>query len=139
MNDFDQDFLTTQAAAQARRFAEDWLSAFEMALTSRDAARICALFHEDCNWRDVLAFTWHLTSVAGRDDIATRLAAWQERTEASGFHLPAGRKPPRNVKRLGIDSVEAIFEFRTVDGRGAGIIRLSPAHDTGDTMKAWRV
>ena len=41
------------------------------------------------------------------------------------------------MKRLGIDSVEAIFEFKTADGRGAGIIRLSPAPDAGDPMKAW--
>jgi putative flavoprotein involved in K+ transport len=139
MNDFDQAFLEFQAAEQARRSAEDWLAAFETALASRDAARIGALFHEDCHWRDVLAFTWHLTPVAGRDDVATRLAAEQERTVAGGFHLPAGRKPPRNVKRLGIDSVEAIFETKTAFGRGAGIIRLSPASDAGDAMKAWLI
>ena len=139
MNDFDQAFLEFQAAEQARRSAEDWLAAFGTALASRDAARIAALFHEDCHWQDVLAFTWHLTPVAGRDDVATRLAAEQERTAARGFHLPAGRKPPRNVKRLGIDSVEAIFEFKTAFGRGAGIIRLAPASDAGDAMKAWLI
>ena len=124
MNDFDQSFLAFQAAERTRRCAEDWLGAFETALQSRDAARIGALFHHDCHWRDILAFTWHLTPVAGRDNVATRLAAEQERTAAHGFHLPASRRPPRNVKRLGIDSVEAIFAFRTAFGRGAGIIRL---------------
>jgi putative flavoprotein involved in K+ transport len=137
MNDFDQTFLAFQAAEQARRTAEDWLAAFETALLSRDAARIGALFHQDCHWRDVLAFTWHVTPVAGRDAVAARLAAEQRHTEARGFHLPAGRKPPRDVKRLGIDSVEAIFEFKTADGRGAGIIRLSPAQDGGEGMQAW--
>ncbi len=137
MNDFDQAYLEFQTAAQARRSAEDWLAAFEAALVSKDAERIGALFHQDCHWHDILAFTWHFTPVAGRDNVATRLAAEQPRTGAHGFHLPAGRKPPRNVKRLGIDSVEAIFEFATTDGRGAGIIRLSPAEDTGRTMKAW--
>jgi cation diffusion facilitator CzcD-associated flavoprotein CzcO len=137
MNDFDQSFLEFQAAAQARRSAEDWLAAFETALVSLDAAQIGALFHQDCHWRDVLAFTWHLTPVAGRDDVATRLAAEQEPTGAHGFHLPAGRRPPRTVKRLGIDSVEAIFEYKTADGRGAGIVRLSPAPDSGGAMKAW--
>ena len=72
MNDFDQAFLEFQATAQARRSAEDWLAAFETALAFRDAARIGALFHEDCHWRDVLAFTWNLTPVAGR---VSRLAA----------------------------------------------------------------
>jgi len=137
MNDFDQSFLEFQAAAQARRSAEDWLAALETALASQDVALIGALFHRDCHWRDILAFTWHLTSVEGRDSVATRLAADQERTGAHSFHLPPGRKPPRRVRRLGIDSVEAIFEFKTADGRGAGIIRLSPEPDAGDKMKAW--
>lgn len=104
---------------------------------SRNAARIGALFHQDCHWRDILAFSWHLTSAEGRDSVATRLTAEQERTRSHGFHLPPGRKPPRAVKRLGINSIEAIFEFKTADGRGAGIIRLSPAPDTGGETKAW--
>ena len=41
------------------------------------------------------------------------------------------------MKRLGIDSIEAIFEFKTAVGRGAGIIRLSPAQDGGAAMQAW--
>jgi hypothetical protein len=137
MNDFDQSFLEFQAAAQCRRSAQDWLAAFETALVSRDAVAIGALFHQDCHWHDILAFTWHLTPVEGRDNVAARLAAEQGRTAAHGFHLPPGRKPPREVKRLGVDSIEAIFEFETTDGRGAGIIRLSPAGDDCDKMKAW--
>jgi cation diffusion facilitator CzcD-associated flavoprotein CzcO len=137
MNNFDQSFVEFRVAEQALRSAEDWLVAFETALVSRDKTRICALFHQDCHWRDVLAFTWHLTPIEGRDSVAMRLAAEQERVAARGFHLPGGRRPPRQVKRLGIDSVEAIFEFTTADGRGAGIIRLSPASDAGEGMKAW--
>jgi hypothetical protein len=94
MNDFDQSFLEFQPAEQARRFADGWLTAFETALVSQDAARIGALFHQDCHWRDVLAFTWHLTSAEGRENVAARLAVEQERTAAHGFHLPTGRKPP---------------------------------------------
>jgi cation diffusion facilitator CzcD-associated flavoprotein CzcO len=137
MNDFDQSFLRFQAAEQIRNSAEDWLAAFETALVSRDVTLLGALFHHDCHWRDILAFTWHLTSIEGRNNVAMRLAAEQGRVAAHGFHLPPGRKPPRKVQRLGIDSVEAIFEFNTADGRGAGIIRLSPASEAGDRMRAW--
>ena len=117
MNDFDQAFLEFQAMQQARRYTECWLAAFEAALVSRDVALIGDLFHPDCHWQDILGFTWHMTPVEGRDNVATRLAAEQKRTGAHGFHLPSGRRPPRKVKRLGIDSVEAIFEFKTADGR----------------------
>jgi cation diffusion facilitator CzcD-associated flavoprotein CzcO len=91
----------------------------------------------DSHWRDVLAFTWHMTPLEGRDSIASRLAAEQSHVGAHGFHLPAGRRPPRTVRRLGINSIETIFEFKTAVGRGAGILRLSPASDTGSDMKAW--
>lgn len=137
MNDFDQSFLEFQRADQARRSSASWLAAFETALASRDTARIGALFHQDCHWRDVLAFTWHLTPLEGRERVAARLAEEQAHTAAHGFHLPSGRRAPRNVKRLGIESIEAIFEFKTAGGRGAGIIRLSPAADAGGEMKAW--
>ena len=137
MNDVDQSLHEFQIAEQNRHAAAHWLSAFEAALASRDAERIGALFHPDCHWRDILAFTWNFTPVEGRDKVAARLAAQQERTAAHGFHLPPGRKPPRNVRRVGIDCIEAIFEFATTEGRGAGILRLSPTSDGGDGLKAW--
>ncbi|MBY0332147.1 MAG: FAD-dependent oxidoreductase [Acetobacteraceae bacterium] len=137
MDGSDQSWSEFQRAEHARRSAADWLGAFEAALAARDVAGIAALFHADSHWRDVLAFTWHMTPVAGRDAIADRLAADQARTLARGFHLPPDRKPPRRVKRLGIDSIEAIFEFTTAEGRGAGIIRL--AAEDGGAMKAWLI
>ena len=138
MDDVDQSLQEFRLGEQARRSATRWLSAFETALVSRDAARIGALFHDDSYWRDILAFTWHLTPVEGRDKLAARLAVEQAHTDAHGFHLPAGRKPPRHVRRLGIDCIEAIFEFSTAVGHGAGIVRLSQGKD-GEEMKAWLV
>ena len=66
MNDLDQSFHELQLA-EPPAFRGRWLGAFETALTSRDAAKIGALFHDDCHWRDVLAFTWHFTAVEGRE------------------------------------------------------------------------
>ncbi|MDO9713213.1 flavin-containing monooxygenase [Paracraurococcus lichenis] len=137
MDQFDDTLHEFQRANQARRAAAGWLGAFEGALASRDASRVAALFHEDSHWRDVLAFTWTYASAAGRDAIAARLVMSQARTAAHGFHLPQGRKPPRHVTRTGIPSIEAIFEFATTEGRGAGIIRLSPADGGQEAMKAW--
>lgn len=129
MNDVDRSLQQLQTAEHARRSAARWLGAFEKALASRDAGKIAPLFHDDCHWRDVLAFTWHFTAVEGRENVAARFAAEQEHTAAHRFHLPAGRKPPRKVRRVGIECIEAIFEFATAEGRGAGIFRLSPSLD----------
>jgi len=136
MDNFDAAFVEFQAAAQIRRSAEAWLAGFEAALASRDVEQIGALFHPDCQWRDILAFTWHITPAEGQQGVATRLAHEQLRTAAHGFHLPHDRRPPRKVTRLGIESIEAIFAFKTADGRGAGLLRLSSATDT---MRAWHI
>ncbi len=115
----DQDPRADQRAEQAREDASSWLADFETALSSRDAARIAALFHANSHWRDILAFTWYYTAIAGSREIAERLAAEQPIVRAREFHLPDGRRAPRHVKRVGIDSIEVIFEFTTAIGGGA--------------------
>ena len=133
----NQDLQAFQRGEQAEATAARWLADFETALGSRDIGRIAGLFHEESHWRDVLAFTWYYTPVAGSHDIAARLAAEQARVEARGFRLPEGRRTPRYVKRVGVESIEAIFEFSTAVGGGAGIFRLSP--DADGTVKAWQI
>ena len=135
MDNIDHALREFQLAAHVRKTCETWLAAFAAALVARDPVQIGALLHPDCQWRDVLAFTWHYTPTEGREAVAALLAEAQSRTAAHGFHLPANRKAPRQVTRLGIDSFEALFEFKTNCGRGAGLLRLSLAAD--GAMKAW--
>lgn len=135
MNHQDNSLHLDQLATEAKQAADRWLKAFEMALTSGEAAQIGALFHADCHWRDILAFTWDLSAFEGRETAAAQLASMQAKTMAHGFHLPPGRKPPRHARRVGRECIEAIFEFTTAVGRGAGIVRLSQAGD--NSMKAW--
>ena len=137
MNAYDRALAEFQTAQHNRRTAEEWLAAFEAALATPDQARLAALFHADSHWRDILAFTWHLTPTASGDAIAARFAREQARVGAHGFHLPPNRRPPRDVTRYGIASIEAIFAFKTTDGRGAGVLRIAP--DTDGTMKAWHI
>jgi cation diffusion facilitator CzcD-associated flavoprotein CzcO len=136
--DSDNSLRQFQRAEQARQAAGGWLASLECALHSRDAIRISSLFHLDAHWRDILAFTWHFSSARGSKNIAARLAAAQQQAAAHAFHLPQNRTPPRHVTRLGIESIEAIFEFTTAVGRGAGVFRLSPS-EGGGAMKAWLV
>jgi putative flavoprotein involved in K+ transport len=124
---------------QPEQAAKCWLKAFESALVSRDAAQIASLFEEDSHWRDILAFTWDFASARGRDAIAARLAERQAETGARDFHLPEGRKPPREVRRVGRDTVEAIFAFTTPIGRCAGIVRMSPNASASGVPKAWHI
>ena len=128
-----------QAAAQARREADVWLFSFEAALQTGDASQVGALFHDESYWRDVLAFTWHLSSAQGSGPIGTALAAAQAHTRARRFRVPEDRRAPRRVTRVGTDSIEAIFAFETAVGRGAGLVRLSAMPGGDGEMRAWLV
>jgi thioredoxin reductase len=110
-----------------------WLAQFEQAL--RDEAALKGLFTADGYWRDVLAFTWDIETVHGRDAIARALGAQAERTTASGFELAPNRTAPRQVTRAGTRAIEAIFRFETAQGRGSGVVRL--VTDAGEGVKAW--
>jgi len=110
-----------------------WLAQFEQAL--RDEAALKGLFTADGYWRDVLAFTWDIETVHGRDAIARALSAQAERIAASGFELASNRTAPRQVTRAGTRAIEAIFRFETAQGRGSGVVRL--VTDAGEGVKAW--
>src|SRR5205823_14483902 len=44
---------------------------------------------------------------------------------------------PRRVTRAGTPSIETMFKFETADGRGNGILRLTPDAADGNRLKAW--
>jgi cation diffusion facilitator CzcD-associated flavoprotein CzcO len=115
--------------------AQDWLQQFERALARGDDALLTGLFVADGYWRDLLAFTWRIQTIAGAAAIARELKPAAGRTRPQGFALAADRTAPRNVTRAGTEALEAIFRFETAQGRGSGVLRLVP--DADGVMKAW--
>jgi putative flavoprotein involved in K+ transport len=61
--------------------AQGWLAQFEAALQAQDAAAAAALFLADGLWRDLLAFTWTVQTMAGRDAIAQTMRETLARTK----------------------------------------------------------
>ena len=114
--------------------AENWLAQFERALAEPDYVLLKTLFHADSYWRDVLALTWHIRTVNGADAIVKELKAHVGQAQPSGFRTDPRRTAPRRVTRAGTEAIEAIFRFETVEGRGSGVLRLTP---DGDMLKAW--
>jgi putative flavoprotein involved in K+ transport len=106
----------------------DWLSRFEKS----DDASLASLFHADSHWRDVLALTWRIETFSGRDAIVQALRKTQRPSHVA---IDPDRTSPREVMRAGRDAIEAIFRFETTDGRGDGVVRLTP--DSDGTLKAW--
>src|SRR6478609_212677 len=117
--------------------ADNWLAEFEEALGKSDAALLKTLFHPDSYWRDVLALSWNIQTLNGRDAILKALPPLARSVEPSGFAVAPDRATPRKVMRAGTDAIEAIFKFETSVGRGSGIVRLVPDADDGNRLKAW--
>ncbi|MFK4491240.1 NAD(P)/FAD-dependent oxidoreductase [Bradyrhizobium sp. USDA 336] len=116
--------------------AQAWLDDFERTLSRPDPATLGPLFVADGFWRDVLAVSWNLQTIAGRETIAQALAALAPKATPTNFKIAPNRAPPRWVTRAGTNNIEAIFNFETALGRGSGIVRLIP-DGPDDSLKAW--
>lgn len=117
--------------------ADHWLAQFESALAEGDDVLLRTLFHPDSHWRDVLALTWHIRTVNGRDAILGEFKAYAGRANPHHFRTDPHRTAPRHVTRAGTNAIEAIFRFETAEGRGSGVLRLIPDANDGNTLKAW--
>src|SRR4051812_39896230 len=124
MNDADQSVLQRVSVENDEAVVRQWLASLEAALRDRSRSAISALFAPDSHWRDLLAFTWSLTPHIGADRIAAAMAELQAVTQAHGFAIARNRTAPRRVRRLGIEVIEALFDFETAVGRGSGVLRL---------------
>ena len=114
---------------EARTTIENWLGRFEQALGAGAPQAVAALFGEDCYWRDLIAFTWNLKTMEGRDEIAAMLEATLERVRPTNWQVTDGEEP------AGADGVtEAWVEFETSVGRGKGLLRLK---GVGDKAEGW--
>ena len=117
--------------------AENWLARLENALAQADHHLLEGLFHPDCHWRDVLALTWEIRTVSGRDAVLNELRGHAARAQPTDFGIPANRAAPRHVTRAGIRAIEAIFRFETTEGHCSGVVRLTPDLNAGGVLKAW--
>src|SRR3954467_4503305 len=114
-----------------------WLDEFERTLGAPDGAGLDRLFLADSYWRDALALSWNLQTIAGGDSIKRELTTLAARVAPGSFKIAPNRAPPRWVTRAGTNTIEAIFNFETALGRGSGIVRLVPDAADGDRLKAW--
>ncbi|UAL31695.1 NAD(P)/FAD-dependent oxidoreductase [Nocardioides rotundus] len=101
---------------QAR--VDAWLARFEQALSAGDPEGVASLFTTESYWRDLIAFTWNLKTVEGREQVADLVSATAERTAASGF---ATTEEPEEADGV----VTAWIAFETAVGRGMGLLRLT--------------
>jgi putative flavoprotein involved in K+ transport len=96
---------------------EGWLSRFDEALTQGDIAGAVELFGQDSYWRDLVAFTWNITTVEGHAGVRDMLEQTLSRTQPRDWRV--AEEP---VSADGVS--EAWITFETAVGRGRGYVRL---------------
>jgi putative flavoprotein involved in K+ transport len=94
-----------------------WLRDFGDALSRADSAGAAALFAEDCYWRDLVAFTWNITTAEGRPAIAAMLDETLPHVKPRNWQLEGEATEAGGV-------TEAWITFETEVARGKGQIRL---------------
>ncbi|MBI2714461.1 MAG: NAD(P)/FAD-dependent oxidoreductase [Rhizobiales bacterium] len=129
--------VAERTRVSATEAAQSWLAQFAAALQVQDAAAAAELFLADGLWRDVLAFTWTIQTMAGRPAIEAKLRETLARTQPKTFRIPGKRTPPRWVSRAGTECIEAIFEFETAFGPAHGVLRLVPSAESPGRLRAW--
>ncbi len=105
------------AAPSPQERVDRWLADFEAALAARDVDRAAAMFATTSFWRDLVAFSWNITTVEGRAGVADLLRTTLEATDPSGFRTT---EPPTEADGV----TEAWIAFETATGRGTGLLRL---------------
>ena len=115
VNDADHAAIASRDAAEVRAAVSRWLSAFEAALAAGDAKAIEALCERDSHWRDVLAFTWHITPRVGAEAIARGFVERPPSWLRGSRSVPAGRLRDESS---GWD--ESALRLCTTSRRGSG-------------------
>jgi thioredoxin reductase len=112
--------------------AQTWLDRLAAAAAEPEAADPTALFLDECYWRDAVALTWTLETMAGTPtEVGGALLGRLAAQDARNFAVEG---MAQNVVRIGREVIEAFFTFETDAGRGRGIVRLI---GEDDNAKAW--
>ena len=90
----------TLDAADPQARVDAWLSDFEDALRARDVDRAAGMFAATSFWRDLVAFSWNLTTVENPAGVADLLDATLEHTDPGGFVTSEARRDRRRHDRV---------------------------------------
>ena len=115
-----EDMMNTTAAHGK---VQNWLDRFGAALDAQDMDQLTALFGEDCYWRDLIALTWNIKTMEGREAIRDMAATCLSGTHPRNFAIDGDATEADGI-------IEAWLKFETDAARGVGHVRLQ-----GD--KAW--
>jgi putative flavoprotein involved in K+ transport len=94
-----------------------WVARFQAALASPGTADWSEVFAEECYWRDLVALTWNIITLEGREAIAAMVREQAPQLAPTAFSLDAPTLPMT-------DDAQGWFTFRTRDARCRGHVQL---------------
>ncbi|HEY1714173.1 MAG TPA: NAD(P)/FAD-dependent oxidoreductase [Solirubrobacteraceae bacterium] len=109
--------MSTTVRPSAAIEVEHWLERFDSALQAGDAAAAADLFAAESYWRDLVAFTWNVRTVEGRDGVTHMLESALPHVKPRGWHTT---EEPASADGV----TEAWIGFETATGRAGGHLRL---------------
>ena len=107
------------SANTANHAISNVLESLEAALKRGDTQAAVDLFQPECYWRDLVAFTWNIKTLEGREQIAAMLDAQLGAIKPSKLRLADG-EPATETDGV----TQGWITFETGVARGNGFIRL---------------
>jgi putative flavoprotein involved in K+ transport len=98
---------------------ETLLARFDQALQAGKVEEAITLFAAECYWRDLVAFTWNIKTMEGRDEVRDMLAHRLADVKPRDWRVAEGE-----VATEAGGVTEAWIAFETEVARGYGLIRL---------------
>jgi putative flavoprotein involved in K+ transport len=98
---------------------QSFLDKFDAALAAGDIDAAVGMFAPECYWRDLVAFTWNIKTMEGRDQVREMLSSCLARVKPRNWKIAEGESATET------DGVtECWISFETGASRGYGLIRL---------------
>ena len=105
-------------ASETQAAVANWLAGFEQAAARGERAWASAAFHEECFWRDLVAFSWNIITCEGQESVGSMLQACGPASRAGAWRI----EEPAGLAEDG--QIDAWFGFETALGRGRGRLTL---------------
>ena len=96
-----------------------FLGKFDAALAAGDIDAAVAMFAAESYWRDLVAFTWNIKTMEGRDQVRDMLAHCLKRVKPRDWRVAEGE-----VATEADGVLESWISFETEIARGYGLIRI---------------